>query len=337
MIILDRREIEAEKLPPLPGSHGLLVFRQGKQVIYCIRTNKLERLFSILINSDLKGNPQKQMLEPVLLSYDSIFVIPTKDELESLVEEKRLLLEAIPEYYQKIRLYDQYSYLAINFHEPPYLAVKEDTVENLIYIGPFPDRFFLLETINSFNNILKTPACSSSNYPCSLLDEKRCSGYCLKENKQELQHIIVKNIMQVNKDIPVDLRREKERLENDLKFEKSLEKDNLLTTLEEYYQYLLFFHAIKELNDNFTLNGIKYNVKQGILDSVTKGNQTETFRVINRYFDDYEKRERFALPKESFREMWVLYKNFSALHPEKIDEIYAKSLLSIQEIIDLEV
>ncbi|MBW6515573.1 MAG: hypothetical protein K0B81_03020 [Candidatus Cloacimonetes bacterium] len=325
-----RSEIEGSQDIFIPAQDGVMVFLKENKPLFFIRTNDLKKLLDVLVETEAKENPQRKSLEPVLDKYDSLVCYPVEDELQALITEKRLLLQETPEFHKKIRLYDHYPYLSLNIEEPPYLAAKEDTIDKMLYIGPFSDHFFLLVVINTFNQIVKTPACPGSDSPCNLLEEQRCPGYCLKENKQDLRELFEKHLITENHELLANLYQVRKELQNNLEFEKELEIEESITVLEKYYQYLLFFHTAKHITGSFTLNGIEYRVRQGLLESITEGTTTETFSPINNYFDDYEKGEQLALPKESFREMWILFKKFSALYPEKIDEIYENSLLTIK-------
>jgi len=335
IIEITRSEAEDEQMIRLPDRDGVMVFLKNQQPLYYIRTNSLQRLYSELTEDEPSDNPQVKKLAPILEEYDTIQSYPAQNDLTALLIKKQLLSSSLPKYQKQIRLYDQYPYLAVSFKEPPFISVKEDTTEEFLYLGPLPDRFLLLGTIETFNRIIRSPACSGNTFPCILLQEKRCPGYCLDAARyeNELKDFMLDYFLQINEKLLASLREKSIVLQDNLKFAEGnvIEKD--IELLERYYRYLPFFLTIKELTGSLQFDDALFTVKNGLLESATIDKQTEIFTAINNYFTDYEKKELLAVPQENFREMWTIYKNFSSHHPENIDEIYRKSLLSIKKIV----
>jgi hypothetical protein len=344
--IVQRLELENGSAAELPPGYGVIVFRKQGEVLYCIRTNNLKRLLEILRGSDNSqttelipesesyspenDNRQKLMLKPVLELYDQIVYYTAENEIENLVNEKRVLLYDQPERQQKIRLYDNYPYLALNYREAPYLSLKDDTTEDFLYIGPFTDRFLLLEMVEIIRKVL------NSAEDLSDLGEQVLGQGVAKEPAEPLEKLI-KFVLTLNNDLSSILMQRSSELADDLEFNSSVILKNAGRILEKYYLYLLFFHTAKNLNLTFDFRGIKYQVRNGLLESRQEKNRTEMFSAINNYFSDYEKKEYLAIPKENLREMWTLFEKIREIHPEKIDEIYGISLINLRKGIDLEV
>ena len=337
VVKLSRSDLDKREKIVLPAKAGVMAFYSAYKALYYLKSNDLSKLQPILFADEDPNNPQRLILKPVLAEFEFIECHPAENDLEALVVEKRLLMQEIPQYQNKIRLSDQYSYLALNLDDPPYFSLKEDTIDRLLYIGPFSDRFFLIGALNALNYAVAAPVCPGSDYPCSLLDEQRCPAYCLQEDKSELKKIMEENLIVINKQLLAKISQQLKHLEDSLEFEKEIELQKAHKAIEQYYEYLLFFHTIKQFQGNFEFAGVEYSIKYGLLESITENNKTETFTAINNHFDDYEERERLALPKETFREMWVIFKYFSAHQSEKVDDLYKKSLLSIKKKTELEV
>lgn len=335
IIELKRTEMNNLQTNPLPDRDGVLGFLKNTKPLYYIRTNSLQRLYSELFVNNPSENPQINKLEPVLEEYDAIISYPARDDMNALLIKKQLLIRNSPEYQNRIRLYDQYPYLAFNFRESPFISVKEDTTDELLYLGPLPDRFLLLGTIETFNKITGSPACSGNTFPCILLEEKRCPGYCLNAARyeNELKEFVLRYFLKINYGLLNSLHKKAAKLHDNLEFARENTINRDIEILDEYYRYLPFYLTIKNLSGTFEHNGVTYSIKNGLMESATIDNRSDTFSAINNYFTDYEKKELLAVPKENFREMWTLYKYFSFHYPEKIDEISRNSLLSIETFV----
>ncbi len=332
--VAEKREVSSADLSQMKYEDGSSSFSES----FTATQDKTTKEQTVLDNGQIEDyvkpgeendNRQRKAMEPVLAEFDRFDCYPAEGEFHALVIEKRLLIQEIPEYYHEVRLYDQYPYLALSHLEKPFLSVKEDTAENYLYIGPFADRFFLLEVIDIFNNLL----CSQTD---SASEGEGSSTVTIEPEMKEITEFFLRNIITINQELPDRLKKKVSLLENNLQFSEAQEIKVTAKVIERYYRDLLFFHSIKHLNGTLTIDNIQYTIKNGLLDSIRQGSVTETFSIINNHFEDYEKKEYLALPKENFREMWTLFEKFYAYYPEKIDEIYMKSILNIEKSINRE-
>ena len=89
-------------------------------------------------------------LQSILLLISSEIAYEEHESLfAALVHQKKLESTSHPEFNSMIKPYEQYVYLGINFDEPAYIKIVEDTQENRFYIGPFKDRFFLFDLLDA--------------------------------------------------------------------------------------------------------------------------------------------------------------------------------------------
>lgn len=350
MIRLSKQSIVNRETKSISHCPGAVLFRKEKKALFSLRTNDLLMMLRVLSKmiGDLSGSSdsienlsepdlidtptlpgnevseydvnQAELLKPVLEDFDELLCFPAGDNLEALVQEKRLLLNEKPEQKDRIRLSRNYPYLAIGFEEPPFISLKEDTVENLLFIGPFTDRFFLRSAIDCFNELLHTPVCPGDDYPCHLIDMERCAGYCLGRKREEWREKAERYLLNVNERFLEDLRKKRDLLNDELSFTEAHNLNRMIGIIERYYRYLLFFSVIKRFEGRYEIKGVEYGIKMGLLEMRREGNISETFSGINNYFDDYEEREKYAVPKENLGEMWTLYEEIRKYYPEKIDE-----------------
>lgn len=328
---INRTEIESVGTSLFPEGWGLIAFYKGDAPLYYLPSNRLRRMWVSINKERDEEHLQQTKLQPVLTEYDSIEIYQASDALESLIIEKRLLLQRTPEYQQFIRLYDNYSYLAIDLENPPFLSSKDDTAGDLFYLGCFNDSFVVRELIDQFNVYKQTPACTGSDYPCYLYDEKSCLGYCKENEHHKLKRIIYENYFVINGDYLAKLEKSVQEDWDNLQFEKAKKSEEELQFFREYYKQLKFYGTFKHFSGTIHQNGKRYSIKQGVLESVTDGNVTETFSAINDYFSDYRLNELLAVPKNLYREMSILYNAFSEVCSEKIDEIFESTSRTLKE------
>ena len=330
-INVSRTEIEKSGNTLFPEGYGILAFYKNGSPLYYLPSNRISKMWEVLNQKGEEEHLQQKKLSPLLDEYDSIMVYSATDAIDSLIIEKQLLIKQIPEYYQQIRLYDSYTYLGIDLKKPPFLSSKEDTADDLFYLGCFNDSFAVRELIDRFNIYRQTPACSGSDYPCYLYDEKNCLGYCIEKNHHKLKQAIFDNYLSIDEKHLANLRENIKADWDNLYFEKADQAEKELQFFEDYYRQLKFFGSFKIFSGVVRLNGKIYKIKEGLLESVTEGNISDTFSAINEYFSDYRPNELLAVPKNLYREMWTLYKAFSDVCSEKIDEIFESTSRTLKE------
>ncbi len=188
--------------------------------------------------------------------------------LEALLNENKLKLENVAGF--KFDKFDNYVYLAVE-PKPPYISIKEDTQKNIFYVGPFRDRFFLLDALDSFQQFFGEPTF-----------ELIINSY-LQVNQQNLKELETK----LN-----------ENMEN-LDFIEAEKIKRFKKHIEKFYELIKFFLITKELNMKLQT----CDIKSGMIEKM--GNKKFSIPKI-----EYRKNELMAFNKDEFWERWIIFKHF---------------------------
>ena len=308
-----------------PAECGLLIFRQGESPLFHIRTNNLAKLSSYLFGVSDREQSLIHKLEPVLKIFDRIEYTAVKEPFDALYQEKIFLNKEKPLFLGRIRTYDDYTYLAIDYKNYPFVSMVDTTHEDKFCLGPFSDRFFLLELLDIVNQYEHTPVCQDNTEPpCNLYGEKLCPGYCLGNNIEHLAEKLNRNFVLSNHDLILDIEQKFEKLQEDLLFIRADSFSGDLKILRKYAEYLKFLATCKQLNYSFEQGGVVFTIQDGLLDRVRRGNVLEVLRNVTTPFQDYSSNELLAIPKDQFAEMRTVYQKVSELAPEIIDQIASK-------------
>ena len=187
-IIKDKKQI--------PGQTGFYLLSHKEKILFVGFTTNLRDKISAFFSE----NPEdKNILQ--LISLTDTVSYETKDDLFSAYIAAKFAIDKYqPEFNNILKLSANYLYLGIDFHNPPFFKVMEDTQEKLYYIGAFENRFLLLDFIDVMSELFKFPNCKDENFPCELLKLEKCESWCLKDNEQKA-NMIIENYIFPNYDL----------------------------------------------------------------------------------------------------------------------------------------
>ncbi len=324
-ISLNRRQI-TENIGKIPAANGLMIFsEENGYPLYLIRTNNLHKLYLSLFNGSEMRTDVVEKLAPVLSSFSTIDFLITCDDFTALLEEKRILKISTPSFAEKIRLSDEYSYLAINCRKFPFISLADDTNGDSFYLGPFPDKFLLRNALDILCKYRQTPSCEGNNFPCIL--QEQCSAYCINNKDQLLRSRMLKSVIMADDDLVTELSNSFEAAEDELEFEAAYNISLELKVLNKYYQILRFLATVKDLTLNLRDNNNALSFRQGLLHSFDK----EDFSAVNRYYDNNDKSNDFealryrpneflAIPKDQYRESLTVFNKILKTSPRFIED-----------------
>ncbi len=318
------KNLDKEKIINSPESQGLITFRNKEKLLYvrkCSNIKKSLQYFQKIISDD------KIFFQ--LISLTETFDWKETGSLwNTLLEEKILIDRENPEFNYRLKPYENYVYLSINFNEPPFFRIAENTQGALYYIGPFRDRFFLHDFIFTMGDLFGFPTCEDQNFPCDKLKLKTCSGYCLKD-KNELRKTILNSYLLRNQEQIELIYQKKKKLFDDLSFQKADVLNEQLKILEKYSEIIKFLQTAKKIDTVLAENNKKIVIRNCLIESMETSSGKISF-VIQEI--DYRENELFAINKDVLDEMWIVYNHLIKTMPKEIDKIHQDSISEIKNL-----
>ena len=167
------------------------------------------------------------------------FKYETSTSMWHLFLKKNYTLRSeFPANQNQFNFYSQYVYLAINFKNPPFFKISEDTQGDAFYIGPFRERFFLIDILSILEKEFKAPICENNVENCLKIEQGNCLGFCVL-NKEIFRKFVIKYILSKPNDKINKLEKRFDELEENLEF---IESDEIKITLKKLNKFLSLFH-----------------------------------------------------------------------------------------------
>ena len=302
----------------IPEQSGIFIFSDAKKKLYIGKTSNLKKSLNNILSLNLENEILCKLVSLTkkvsFTEYPSLFF--------ALVEEKKLLDKFLPEYNILLKPHLDYVYLAIDFAIVPYFKVVENTQENMYYLGPFRDRFFLYDLLDTMGEFFQFPVCEDEKYPCQRLKNKKCYGWCVKDNT-ETGKVIVDSYLQVNKKLTVELKAKKEELSKDLQFVKVEQMKKQMVMIEKFYDRIKFLHTTKNLDLEITTDKSSSSIKNGMITAIKDGSIFVHFPEIS---PQYRENELLAFDKEQLSERWIIYSHLQKNRKKYLDKIYKNSV-----------
>lgn len=309
-------EITKENLSKaeIPDKYGFFVLLGKDKILYFSQTANLQSTIRKLLTKDL-DNPEILKLNSLT---SKIHYETTSDLMQAQAHKKIFAQKHSKEI--SLNIHQNYIYLAIDF-KTPFLQVTEDTQKKFFYLGPFEDRFFLYDFLDMMQNAFHLPNCEDEEFPCSLWNEKKCDGWCLKENR-EISEMIFQNYILSNPQLMTKLEKKYNNLFNRLEFEKAekiKEQRYLLEKFQEWQKFLLVTKVLEYEDEH-------YKIAKGRLKKV-KRPQTVIFSPIE---IDYRKNEIMAFDKKELAERWIVFQYCQKKDKKLVEKVHKKRIDFIQ-------
>mgnify|MGYP000055978974 FL=1 len=141
-------KIENLNSDEIPTKNGFFVFYQKGKVLYFSKTTNLKKS----INFFLFEEQDSDDFDELKFLTDSIYFKTTELSLDALLQEKSFALDNVKPF--NFNFWKNNSYLAINPKNKS-LKLTEDTQKKSFYLGPFENRFSLLDFLDIIKNTPK--------------------------------------------------------------------------------------------------------------------------------------------------------------------------------------
>ena len=324
MIKIDKTKINEQKIP---SGIGIFTLSDENDILYISKTMSLDKSIRQLLRI---AKDDKNIFQ--LISQTKTISYEEHDSLFSaLVHQKKLQSKHLPEFSFLIKPYDQYVYLGIDFDNPQYFKVVEDTQQKRFYIGPFKDRFFLFDLLDIMAELFQSPLCPiEAPYPCERYKNEKCPGWCIKERHDTYQKAILPVIIP-DEELFFSKQNEYNKLYDDLQFAKAEDLKRKIQVFEKYREYLKFYYVTKNLDLEITEDKKQFIFKSGKLSKIIENGETTELPVTT---IEYRDNELLAFNKDELAERWIIYnyllKKNEKIILDRINTFYKKSLLKIR-------
>ncbi len=302
----------------IPEQSGIFTFSDAEKKLYIGKTSNLKRTLSNILSL----NPDNEILFKLVSLTEKVSFTEYPSLFLTLVEEKKLLDKFQPEHNVLLKPHLDYVYLGIDFIGVPYFKVVENTQENLYYLGPFRDRFFVYDLLDTMGELFQFPVCEDEKYPCQRLKDKKCYGWCVKENT-EIGKVIVDSYLQVNKKLTIELKAKKEELSDDLQFVRVEQLKKRVTIIKKFYDQIKFLHTTKNLDLELNIEETTITINKGMISEIKDG---LTFFHFPEISPQYRDKELLAFDKEQLSERWIIYSHLQKNRKKYLDKIYKNSV-----------
>lgn len=309
----------------IPEQSGIFIFSAAGKKLYIGKTSNLKKS----LNNIFSLNQENEFLFKLFSLTEKVSFTEFPSLFPALIEQKKLLNTFLPEYNVLLKLHLDYVYLAIDFAKIPYFKVSENTQENLYYLGPFRDRFFLYDLLDTMGELFQFPVCEDEKYPCQRVKDNKCYGWCVKDNT-EIGKVIVDSYLQVNKKLTVELKAKKEEFSNDLQFTEVEQLNKQITMIEKFYNQIKFLHSTKNLDIELNIEETTITINKGMISEIKDGSTSINFPEI---LPQYRDNELLAFDKEQLSERWIIYSHLQKNRKKYLDKIYKNSVSEMIKIL----
>lgn len=281
----------------LEGDHGFLS---------CGYSANLKRRLKSIQSKVSEGGIYREMWEKAAtLHWQS-----HKSGIEALIHYKCFLSRNYPEFQSQTMPWADYVYLALDAYNYPFISITGNTQGEALYVGPFRNRFRLIDQLDIFARILKLPQCETGSYPCNKYDLKNCRGWCLNlEEKQsaesipsldKLDSLLKEGFIHPENGILELVSKQKDEYFNALEFAKASLLDDELELLAQYRDWLKFLYVAKQMQ----FSNPDLQVENGRIASCSFEGENYHFPVDK---TPYRKNESLALDLAYVDESRIIY------------------------------
>ena len=280
-------KIENLNSDEIPTKNGFFVFYQKGKVLYFSKTTNLKKS----INFFLFEEQDSDDFDELKFLTDSIYFKTTELSLDALLQEKSFALDNVKPF--NFNFWKNNSYLAINPKNKS-LKLTEDTQKKSFYLGPFENRFSLLDFLDIIKN---TPKNKIIFWEQSLRPHKVISLL------RSMQHVAFDKL--------------EFQKENNIKWQ---------IKIAENYQNFLFFLIVTK-NINIEIKAKSVVIQNGLIAQI----KDDFFPILN---IDYRDNELLAFEKNQLAERQIIFQYLQNIYPEILQNIYEDEKRKIYEYFD---
>ncbi|NLK49991.1 MAG: hypothetical protein GX294_05020 [Candidatus Cloacimonetes bacterium] len=250
-IIIKKKDFQ--DFTSIPSGWSLIALKRDDEVLHLGYAGNVKRRINYLLQMADEDGSVGELMD----ACTQMQVWQYESALDTLVAYKVGLQNLNPSLQSNFRPWKDYAYLALNSQVFPFLKIAEDTNDDWLYVGPFRDRFFLVDVMDTVARILRLPSCETTDWPCEKLDEGLCAGYCRSldaahEEEEyslaKLDSLLKESFMRAENGILELLLGERNRYFDDLEFERADLLDDQTELLEKYRDWLIFLYSARHLS-----------------------------------------------------------------------------------------
>ncbi|HRW58573.1 MAG TPA: excinuclease ABC subunit UvrC [Chlamydiales bacterium] len=245
--------IDLDSFPTDPGVY--LMKNDKEEIIYIGKAINLKKRIKQYFLKDADKRFQVELLKKQISKIDFIVV---NSEKEALILENNLIKKYQPKY--NILLKDDKTFvsLKVSTHRYPKISIvrlkEKKKNDKSIYFGPYTDTQAAKKTLDLVLKLFPLRRCSDSEFtnrkrPCILFEMHKCMAPCTNLCSEKEYSQMVENTIQFlkgkNKILLKDLIKERERLSENLQFEKAKLIHELILKIE----HVLQFQSVENISD----------------------------------------------------------------------------------------
>ncbi len=267
-----------EEINKLPKKPGVFYFSNAINALYVSLAGNLQGRVRFYLDK-MQDDPRFIALKDTATN---IYWEELPDAFNALIWQKKLIKKLSPQLQSQIKPYDEYCYLALDFEGEVQVQIKEDTQGDLFYIGPFRDRFFLADLIETFKQLFQ-----------------------MKDGKSYSRNLLIETYLRSGSTFLSILEKKRTDLFNEIKFEDSEIMRKQIDLLARFYQYMIFYYTARYINTVIEGKSTKIEIMKGMVKSVENSKGTDEFPV---YTDiEYRDNEFLAVNKDTLDELWIVF------------------------------
>lgn len=312
-IVLQR--LDAVEVKKFPKGWSLIGFWAREELLYLALTPNSRRRYELM----KQKSEDNSLISELFTKADHIRIEPLKSALQGLIQYKIILQDRPPSMQHVFNRWENYVYLALNAYVYPFIRTTGDTNDEWLYLGPFRDRFALVDALDTVCKILRLPRCETGDWPCYKLEEGSCAGWCRSLNEAEaaeeysldkLDALLKESFLKPSDGVLEMLIHEKDKYFNDLEFAKADLLSDEIEIQANYRDWLQFLYVARQLS----WEDEQVQVLNGRLVKVKAKDREYNFLPDNTIYRD---NERLALNLADVDEARILYDHWMSQHQGK--------------------
>ncbi len=313
-------EKKIDILAKVPHSRGLYKLYDNDKLLFVGISSDLKNRIKHFLEIPNLENPDKKLAWTKNINN---FKYETSSSLWQLIlKKKEIMKNEFPINQFQYNLHDNYVYLAINFENPPFLKITDDTQNDSFYIGPFRDRFFLMDILTILEQQFGAPICEKEIENCQKHNQGLCKGFCLSDKSVFKEFVINFILSKPDKEIK-KLETQFDKFEEELEFEKSDELKIILKKLNKFYSLLEGLILSKQLQYTWIEQNKKYEVERGKLLKISS-NQI-VLDEFNPKTIEFRPNEIIAYEKSDIDEALIIYEHLKKSFPNEINKLFIEA------------
>ncbi len=313
-------EKKIDVLAKVPHSRGLYKLYNNDKLLFVGISSDLKNRIKYFLKISELDNPDKKLIWTKNINNFKYEVLPSFWQL--FLKKNRIIKEEFPSNQYQYNFYDDYVYLSVNFDNPPFLKITENTQGDSFYIGPFRDRFFLLDILTILEEKFHAPICEKEIENCSKIESGLCQGFCHKDKKFfkdfVINYILSRPIEELKK-----MESEFDEFEENLEFEKSDEIKIILKKLNKFYGLMEALILSKQLQYTWIENGKRYEVERGKLAKIYSNQE-----LIEEFLPktiEFRPTEIIAYEKSDIDEVLIIFDHLKKSFQKEINKLFIEA------------